>query len=152
MIFAELIVIAVLGLKSVAGSAVLMIPLPILTILVYRYLDQKHYKTAVYLQLKDSVLADKENSDGLAGDCARRQYLQPALQSLKIDTGMATVMPSFQGRPPLPGELASVLKSLHGRPPLPAPTSRVTRIKDAEFPPDWRMTSSKLKGPGGQGR
>jgi hypothetical protein len=101
MIFAELIVLAVLGLKLATGPAVLLIPLPIFTILVYRYLDQKHYKTAVYLPLKDCVRADKVNAGGVAGnECARGQYLQPALQPLEMDTELGTVVQ--QGRPPLP--------------------------------------------------
>jgi hypothetical protein len=107
MIFAELIVIAVLGLKLAAGPAVLMAPLPIFTILVYRYLDQKHYKTAVYLPLKDCVLADKVNPGGVTGnECARGQYLQPELQPLEMDNEMATVLQ--QGRPPLPDTLTIV--------------------------------------------
>ena len=108
-IIGELIVLAVLALKEGAGQAPLMAPLPVATVLFYRYLEQRHYLAAARLPLADCVRADRGRRPG-GGSFARGQYAQPALRQ-RPGAG--------EGSPP-PKESPLGVPPAGGRPPLPA--------------------------------
>ena len=86
-VIGELIVLAVLALKEGKGQAPLMVPLPIATILLYRYLEQRHYRAAAHLPLADCVRADRAHRADGGGSVARGAYAQPALRRRKAAAG-----------------------------------------------------------------
>ena len=80
----QVIVVAVLSLKEAAAPAPLLVPLPIATVLLYYYLDQRHFRSAAHLPLAACLAADRANRAVIAasrgGAIARGQYVQPALR------------------------------------------------------------------------
>jgi calcium permeable stress-gated cation channel len=84
MVLAEVIVLAVLSLKEGAAQAPLVLPLPVATVLLYRYLGQQHFTVAAHLPLEDCARADAANAPRVAaGELASGLYVQAALQRSK---------------------------------------------------------------------
>lgn len=87
-VIGELIVLAVLALKEGKGQAPLVVPLPVATVLLYRYLEQRHYRAAEHLPLADCVRADRAHqADGGGAPVARGAYVQPALRRRRAAGG-----------------------------------------------------------------
>jgi len=80
-ILAEIILCAVLVLKSSYAAAVLMIPLIVATIIFDRYFKRRHYSITSFLPLGDCAAVDRNNmNEGMTNEWLKDAYLQPALK------------------------------------------------------------------------
>lgn len=81
MIFAEIVLCAVLFLKGGVVAGPLMIPLIVMTILFDIYFKKRHYMTTNFLPLGDCAATDKKNKDeGMTYEWLTDAYLQPAMK------------------------------------------------------------------------
>ena len=148
MVLAEVIVLAVLALKEGSAQAPLLLPLPVATVLLYRYLGQQHFAVAAHLPLEDCARADAANAPMVAaGELASGLYVQSALKLSKepiepdavvteaIRNSELSAIAVCDPRPALPGQGLESPKAGEGvaacRPALPAvaPPGRVGAVQ-----------------------
>ena len=79
MIVAEFVLLFILFLKEAFIAAVLMIPLPVVTIIFDVYFKKRHYAITAFLPLGDCAVTDRENESSVIHDLLKDAYLQPAL-------------------------------------------------------------------------
>lgn len=83
MIISQITILGVIGLKQ-GEMAPAMIPLLIITILFWRFINKQHFRVAETLPLPDAMKKDKENA-GMEFTFVRRKYRQEALFKVSDD-------------------------------------------------------------------
>ena len=117
MVLAEVIVLSVLAFKEGAAQAPLVLPLPVATVLLYRYLGQQHFRVAEHLPLEDCARADAANAPGVAaGELASGLYVQAALQRSKEPVDPDAIVTEALRNPEL-----RAISGCDPRPPHPGP-------------------------------
>ncbi len=85
LLLAQVTLIGIMSIKKSAVSSALLIPLAWITVLFALYLEQQHYKVTNYLPSTICRRVDARNAGKLDMSFLKGQYVQPALQTKRVE-------------------------------------------------------------------